>query len=585
MSARKPVRKGDTFPEPTEAEPRPNPYLTALGPCFLRTTGKTKPRTTAWVYCRCSCGRGGEGKRKLYEVCRIRRNNKTGKPKTRSCGCYRETTIKENNKTLQAWRARQPSKWPLRRLRTKKILAYVDILDNREDDAVIKQTDTIRVRCKRCGKATKKPAVEIERRPDACDRCSGKEQWTLDRVRRAIKKKCVLLNDDGSEDKRPGATKVRLSDERYFRCLYCGHVGEPKKVFGQVKYRNSVCSECNPRKQWKLGRFRQLVGNLGGKVLALADKGDSFLIGCREKIRVECPLGHRDKKSPAHVLSQGTLCLECSAGLYERIVRAHFEAIFGTTFPKCRPAWLTRRMELDGFAKRLGLAFEHDGPQHYGKRIRRSQTPEQLKTIRELHELKDRLCRKNRITLIRIVSMNKIAERDALRKEILDKCDAANVCVPYPSATEKIVDAPDSIRIWQEVQQIVAKRGGKLQSHYYAGTSSKIMVSCEKEDHPPFPITPRKLRDGQWCRRCYDDSLLNSGALERGYKDNEEWLRAVLKNSGCRLSSKLPPRLCHRTKNIILRCRCGEIQKPKTFQSIVNSKTGGCCHSCKQKTR
>jgi hypothetical protein len=231
------------------------------------------------------------------------------------------------------------------------------------------------------------------------------------------------------------------------------------------------------------------------------------------------------------------------------------------------------------------LAFEHDGPQHYGKKIRGNQTPEELETIKDLHDLKNRLCRRHGITLIRIVSMNKIASRDDLRAEILRRCSDAKLRVPYPSAIEKIVDAPDSIRIWQEVQQVVAKHGGKLQSHYYAGSSSNLMVACKKEDHPAFPIAPRKLMDGQWCRRCYNDSLLNSGALERGYKDNQEWLRAVLKNSGCRLSSKLPPRLCHRTKNIVLRCRCGKIQKPKTFQSIVNSKTGGCCPSCKQKTQ
>lgn len=588
MSSRKPVRKGDTFPEPTAEDPRPTPFLTALSSCFLRDTGKSKPRVTAWVYCRCSCGRGEKSCEWLYEVCRIRRRKRTGQPMTRSCGCYRKETMKENNLRLLAWKKLQPSKWPLKRLRTQRILKHVDILDRRADDAVIKQTDKIEVRCKTCCKTRFKPAVEIERYPEACAHCAGKEQWTLGRVREAIKGKCVLLNDDGSEDIREDNTVVKLTDERYFRCLHCGNVGEPKKIFGQVNYKHSRCSECGPKKQWKLGRFRRAVGKLGGTVVELIDKPDDHLIKVRQKIRVKCPLGHTDRKHPAHVESQQTLCRECSTGLYERIVRAHFEAIFGVKFPNSRPAWLrndrtSKPLELDGFAESLGVAFEHDGPQHYGQRIRRTQTPQQMRTIQELHALKDQLCQRNNVTLIRIVSMNKIAPGDALRQEILLMCRAATHHPPLPDAIEKVADAPRSIEIWQEIRNCVAARGGKLLTKRYAGSTAELVVSCENKSHKPFSTTHGHLKRGQWCRECYDLSLLNKGAVARGYKDNAHWLHSVLSASGCTLLSRLPPKLCHRTEGIVLRCKCGKKQKPKTFSLIVRSKSGGCCDSCKQK--
>jgi hypothetical protein len=587
MSASRPVRRGDTFPEPTPADPFPNPFLTALGSCFPLNTGIAKPRITAWVYCRCSCGRSGQSQKKLYEVCRIRRNKNTGEPNTRSCGCYREKIIIANNELLRAWRVSQPSRWPLGRLRTQKVLAHLDVLDKRADDVVIKQRDRIHVRCKKCGKEKKKPAVEIERHPDACDRCSGKEQWTLGRVRTALKNKCILLNDDGSVDRRPDDTKVRLSDERCFRCLHCGHVSEPKKIFGQVNYADSVCSECHPRKQWRLGRFRRLVKSLGGRVLGLSEKSDAYPIKVRQKIRVECALRHTDRKSAAHVARQQTLCNECSAGLYERIVRAHFEAIFGVPFVKSRPKWLknektNRLLELDGFAASLRLAFEHDGPQHYGRKIRANQTQQELNTIRELHALKNRLCRKNKVILIRIVSMVRIAASDELREAILEKCRRVKVRVPFPKAIEQVVDAPESLRIWQELREQVADRGGKLLTRSYGGSTSKVRVFCGNRKHVPFQIAPRKLRAGQWCRKCYDLSLLNQGAVLRGYSDNEEWLRSVLQSSGCKLLSRVPPNLCHRTKGLIVNCKCGKKQKPKTFNSIVTSKAGGCCDSCKQ---
>ena len=588
MSSRRPVRKGDTFPEPTAEDPHPTPFLTALDSCFLRDTSKSKPRVTAWVYCRCSCGKGEKSRKWLYEVCRIRRNKRTGQPKTRSCGCYRKETIKENNLRLLEWQKSQPSKWPLKRLRTKRILKHVDILDRRADDAVIKQTDEIEVRCKTCGKIRSKPAVEIERHPEACAHCAGKEQWTLGRVREAIKGKCVLLNDDGSEDVREDKTLVKLSDKRYFRCLYCEHVGTPKKIFGQVKYKDSRCSACGSKKQWKLGRFRRAVKKLGGRVVGLSDKPDDHLIKARQKIRVQCSLGHTDKKCPAHVESQQTLCKECSTGLYERIVRAHFEAIFGVKFPKSRPMWLrnnktAKRLELDGFAERLGVAFEHDGPQHYGKKIRSTQTRRQMRTIKELHALKDRLCLRNDVTLIRIVSMGKIAPGDALRKDILLKCRVAALRPPFPDAIEKVIDAPASIKIWQDIRKCVTGHGGKLLTKYYAGSRASLLVSCENKSHEPFPITFSHLKRGQWCRACYDLSLLNKGAVSRGYKDNAHWLTSVLNSSGCKLLTQLPQKLAHRTAGIVVRCRCGKKQKPKTFSSIVRSKSGGCCDSCKQK--
>ncbi len=521
-------------------------------------------------------------------MCRIRRNTKTGRPKTRSCGCFREEVIKENNRRLLKWQAKQPSKWPLKRLRTRRILKHVDIRDERADDVIIKQADLIEVRCRKCGKESSKPAVAIERNPQACDRCSGKEQWTLGRVRNAIKDKCVLLNEDGSEDLRPDDTKVTLSDERYFRCLHCQHVGRPKKILGQVTYKDSACNECHPRKQWKLGRFRQLVAKLGGKVRGLRGKPDSFLIRVRQKIGVACPLGHTDRKSPAHVQSQGTLCKECSSGLYERIVRAHFEAIFGARFPKSRPDWLknnrtTRPLELDGYAEGLKVAFEHDGPQHYGKKIHSNQTPEGLNRIRTLHLLKDRLCRQNKVKLIRIVSMNRIESSDLLRRTILRKCKAARIRVPNPNAIERVIDAPDSIQIWQETRKQVAKRGGRLLTRHYAGSRSSLQVACGNKSHPPFTTTPAYLRRGHWCRKCYDLSLLNKGAAKRGYKDNKSWLRDVLRQSGCKLLSRLPPELSLRTEGIVLKCKCGKRQRPKVFASIAYSKTGGLCDSCKQK--
>jgi hypothetical protein len=590
MSRRKPVRKGDVFPEPTKGDPNPDPCLTALGPCFLQAVGKKKRngqlQKKAFVYCRCSCGGVGASKRKLYEVSQIRRNKRTGQPNTRSCGCYRTQVGAQNYEKLSAWRKKQPSKWPLKRLRTKRILKNVEILDKRSDAAVIKQEDRIKVRCKRCGRVTTKPAVNIVRVPNACARCSGKEEWNLERVRKAIKGKCILLGDDGCEDTRPGETLIRLNDLRYFRCCYCNYVGRKKKVFGQVKYNRSVCEECNPRKQWNLGRFRKLVSQLGGRVVGLSKKPDSFLIKASNKIAVVCRLGHSCRKSPAHVMSQKTLCLECSSGLYERIVRAHFEAIFGVQFPKKKNLnWLKNpatggQLELDGFAKKLSLAFEHDGPQHYGQQCRSNQTPQELRAIRGLHKLKDRLCVMNGVTLIRIVSMNKIANPTLLRRDILEKCAAANVAVPHPDANETVVEAPESIRLWEEVRTIVNRRGGRLISRQYLGSATKVKVSCGDPTHRAWEITPQKIKMGRWCPKCYAKKVRVNGAKRHGFESYRDRIVSRLNEYGCALMSR-SKKIEARTV-VEIRCWCGELRMVRGGD-LVRLKYGGLCRTCAQR--
>lgn len=56
------------------------------------------------------------------------------------------------------------------------------------------------------------------------------------------------------------------------------------------------------------------------------------------------------------------------ASMSENMARKVFEDLFRRDFPTILPDWLQfagSRMELDGYAADIGVAFEYQGPQHY----------------------------------------------------------------------------------------------------------------------------------------------------------------------------------------------------------------------------
>ncbi|HUW90795.1 MAG TPA: hypothetical protein VMV43_09775 [Candidatus Nanopelagicaceae bacterium] len=124
-----------------------------------------------------------------------------------------------------------------------------------------------------------------------------------------------------------------------------------------------------------------------------------------QKLKIQCDKDHIFERRPTN-LKRGDWCPVCSQGRFEKICRSFFEEIFQNEFPKERPKWLINsrgnQMELDGYNKGLGLAFEAQGEQHYHAVAHFDQTLKDLEQRIQDDLLKLELCNQKNIKLIQI---------------------------------------------------------------------------------------------------------------------------------------------------------------------------------------
>lgn len=184
------------------------------------------------------------------------------------------------------------------------------------------------------------------------------------------------------------------------------------------------CPKCAVENRAKNSRLtvkdmQKLAEERNGKCVSI------FYTNNSTKLKWECFLGHRWKATPTNII-QGTWCPNCSSGLSERICRAYFETIFQKEFPKKRPKWLLNPktnypLELDGYCEELGIAFEHQGEQHYTTKTRFIKTKKDLRKIQTIDRFKIEICNSNNVILIQIPSLNRRLKIKNLENFIIDE--------------------------------------------------------------------------------------------------------------------------------------------------------------------
>lgn len=200
----------------------------------------------------------------------------------------------------------------------------------------------------------------------------------------------------------------------------------PEVFLNRSKY---GCPKCGTFEGAKKQTFthEEYVENLRKKNNKITCVGE--YVNSHTKVLHKCNVcDHEWKVIPASLIQNGTGCPECGKKYYRELwVREVLIEIFKENFVSARPEWLrntttNRKMELDCYSKKLGLAVEYQGKQHYESNAFWG-GEESFDAQLQRDKIKNNLCLMNNVILWRIDSrkFSKLREQEfkkAIRKEI-----------------------------------------------------------------------------------------------------------------------------------------------------------------------
>lgn len=247
------------------------------------------------------------------------------------------------------------------------------------------------------------------------------------------------------------------------------------------------------------------------KVLAKKRGGEcssTVYINSQTKLAWKCHFGHQWTAVPA-AIKYGTWCPHCNFNIGEELCRSFFESVFERDFPKVRPSFLTykgQRLELDGYCEELGLAFEHQGLQHY-KAYKFFGGRKNYLKIKERDYVKKQLCRKNGVTLFEVKDLVNLVKYKNIADYLIELLETERVefdidRVPKSLHLGRVFSQSHELK---RLQSIAEMKDGKLCSRFYLGANIKLEWKC-KNGHKwfaaPSAVKHTKNRKGTWCPKC-----------------------------------------------------------------------------------
>jgi len=229
--------------------------------------------------------------------------------------------------------------------------------------------------------------------------------------------KCLTLR----EDFKNGEQKLQ------WECS-CGYIWPAS--LSKVKNTGTWCPKCSGTKKFTYEEVKSEIELRGWELLTKENEYKN----AKTKLKIKCKNKHLFKQSLDKILHRGYGCKYCdTTGVTENICRAYFEQIFNNLFPIVRPKYM-ERLELDGYCAELGIAFEHQGPQHYSLKgyqaLHSSKTEEDFQALLERDARKIKLCDKFGIKLILIPDLFNKTKLKNLMSLIVDECTNLSINIP-----------------------------------------------------------------------------------------------------------------------------------------------------------
>jgi len=263
------------------------------------------------------------------------------------------------------------------------------------------------------------------------------------------------------------------------------------------------CPVCAGKSKPSISDMQRVAGERGGRLLSRNYRN------AKAHLEWECNDGHR-WKATWDKTKQGQWCPECSTGLGERICREFFSQLFQSPFPKGRPKWLINRggnqMELDGYCANLGMAFEHQGRQHYDTQAHFfTMSGSELLQRQEDDTRKSNLCAQRGITLVSVPEIPTLLPLDQVRAFIKEQLAAKRIPLPQDFDTRDIdinraYRTSGSREVLDHLRTIAAEHGGQCLSPHYVNDDTNLLWQCA-QGHK-WEADPGHIKQGTWCPFC-----------------------------------------------------------------------------------
>ena len=253
--------------------------------------------------------------------------------------------------------------------------------------------------------------------------------------------------------------------------------------------------------------MQELANQRGGLCLSKA------YINSTTKLLWRCANGHEFQASPTSIKNSGTWCPKCHFFRNEELYRSMFEYIFDTEFKKVRPKFLIskktgKRMELDGYAPKLKVAFEYNGEQHYQGRFF-GDNSKKLVEIKSRDEQKVKACKENKIKLFVIKYDDDIQK---IFNDVTEYALQISNITPKKKSLRSFSGDYYTLDQLKECHEIAKNKGGVFLSNNFLGAKRKHTWKCE-HGHI-WEASVSKIKYGTWCPKCIPNSKKNISSIK-----------------------------------------------------------------------